>query len=309
MANYHLYELNDKEFEDLVIHICRDLLGKGISAFSEGRDGGRDAKFEGTANEFPDKRNPAFGKFIVQAKSASSPDASCSSGKFRTIVRKLFPSIKKLKENNELDNYLLFTNRKKTGDTDNDIVNEIKENTDVEQVWLRGREDIELYLDVHQDLVRKLKLDRFRSPLRIIPDDLATLITEFDDHYDTIDQAIDSMHNFKDYPGIETKNTINKLSEAYFKYIGRNSEPYFAEIKDFLENPRNKKLSKIYHNRADNFQAKIILKRNQFIVFDEVFELLYDQILEQCPKLKDKSQLVHVFLHYMYCNCDIGESE
>jgi len=308
VADYNLYKLSDEEFEDLVVHICRDWLGEGISKFSTGADGGRDATFEGTANKFPSETEPIKGKFVVQAKASKPPTAACTYSTFRKVVEDEIPRIKNLKAGGELDCYLLMTNRKKSADAEKKVVAYIKREVEVENVWLRGREDIDSYLETHPKLVQALKLDRLRSPLRIHPNELAQLIEGFSCNTGVFEEAIDSMYNFSEYQGIDEKNRVNGLSASYFNYIKKKSEPYFAEIKVFLENPRNGELCRAYHNTADEFQAKIIIHRAKFEVFDEVFEHLYDLVVEQCPKLGHLSQLISVFLHYMYCGCDIGEA-
>lgn len=274
MADFHLYKLTDEDFENLVVQICRDWLGEAASKFAPGRDGGRDSKFEGTANNFPSKVEPARGKFIVQAKASRSPVASASNGGFTTVVKKEFSKIKKLKADGEIDNYILFTNRKKPAGADKKIVDLIKDETGVGHVWLRGREEIESYLDVHAELVRSLGLDRLRSPLRIRPEELSRVIQAFDKHIDVMDKAFDSMMNFAGYKGITKKNKINELSDDYFKYITANSEPHFSDIKSFLENPRNEDWRRAYHNAADQFQSKVVVHRGKFGAFEEVFDEL-----------------------------------
>lgn len=309
MAEYDLYKLSDEEFEDLVVHICRDWLGEGISKFSTGADGGRDAKFEGTANKFPSETKPAEGMFVVQAKASKSPVASCAFSKFRSIIEKEIPRIKKLNEAGELDCYLMMTNRMKSADADTKVVRHIMSKTSVKFVWLRGREDIDSYLTTHPRLVKELKLNRLRTPLRINPNELAMLIKVFSENTDVFERAIDSMHNFSQYKGIDEKNRVNGLSESYFKYIKQKSEPFFAEIRGFLLNPRNDRLRRAYHNAADEFQAKIIVHRSKFDAFDEVFDHLYNMIVDQVPELESHAKLVSVFIHYMYCTCDIGDGE
>ena len=60
--------LSDKQFEKLVLFICQRLLGVGVQGFADGRDGGRDAKFVGTAELHPSRNSPWTGTTIVQAK-------------------------------------------------------------------------------------------------------------------------------------------------------------------------------------------------------------------------------------------------
>ena len=74
-------------------------------------------------------------------------------------------------------------------------------------------------------------------------------------------------------------------------------------------NPANDVLRDHYDNVADEFNNKITIHRHQFGAFEEVFELLYDEIVAAVPKLREKRRLINVFLHYMYFNCDIGEKD
>src|SRR5580704_6872271 len=53
---YH--DLSDKDFERLVVAICMEILGAGVASFSSGKDGSRDARFEGTAACFPSATSP-----------------------------------------------------------------------------------------------------------------------------------------------------------------------------------------------------------------------------------------------------------
>jgi hypothetical protein len=66
MRSFPLYDLNDQEFEKLVVLICERILGSGTINFSTGADAGRDAKFTGKAQNFPSKTSPWEGKFIIK---------------------------------------------------------------------------------------------------------------------------------------------------------------------------------------------------------------------------------------------------
>ena len=108
MPRFHLHELNDTEFEQLVVLICHELMGSGITSFAPGPDGGKDAKFEGMATAFPSTVAPASGKFIVQAKHTSSPVASCSGSDFETkLIDKETPKIKRMFDEGSLTHYLI----------------------------------------------------------------------------------------------------------------------------------------------------------------------------------------------------------
>ena len=99
---YPLYDLSWQEFENIVISICEEILGTGTIKFADGKDGGRDAKFTGTANNFPSSASPWNGKFIIQAKHTTNMIASCSDSEFNTLlkkeVEKLEAEISKLEE-------------------------------------------------------------------------------------------------------------------------------------------------------------------------------------------------------------------
>ncbi len=112
IIKYPLHNLVDKEFETLVALICEEILGTGTIVFSDGKDGGRDAKFTGTANRFPSEADPWNGKFIIQAKHTTKPEASCSDRSFNTILKKELPRLRKLKEDGKVDCYLLVYQQK-----------------------------------------------------------------------------------------------------------------------------------------------------------------------------------------------------
>lgn len=309
MRDYHLYELSTQEFEALIIHICQKVLGIGTVNFSEGPDGGRDGKFEGTANEYPSVASPWKGKFIIQAKKTNNSNANCSDADFKTtVLDKEIPKIEKLKKNGEVDNFLIFTNRKLSAGADNQQTDYLKGKLGLKNIAIFGVEVITVWLDKNQDIVKACHLDKFRDPLRIHADDIKDVIVAFYNNRGQIASEFDSRHCF-DYVRIEEKNELNRLSEDYFKYIKEKSESFFNEITVFLRKPINKKYADYYYNTIDELKGKIITRRGEFSKFEEIFGHLYDAILDKHPELKESRALINVFLHYMYCNCDIGEKK
>jgi len=309
MRDYHLHELSTQEFEALVIQICQKVLGIGTINFSEGPDGGRDGKFEGTSNQYPSAASPWTGKFIIQAKKTNNPNASCSQADFKTkILDKEIPKILKLKQNGEVDNYLIFTNRKLSAGAEQEHKKYLKDKLGLSNIAIFGVEVITTWLDANPEIVKACKLDRFRDPLRIHSDDIKDVIIAFYNDREQVATEFDSKHSF-DYVSLEKKNELNKLSEEYFKYIKENSESSFNAIEVFLKKPINKKYAEYYYNTIDELKGKIITRRKEFAKFEEIFEHLYDAILEKHPELRESRALINVFLHYMYCNCDIGEKK
>ena len=65
-------DLSDLQFENLIVFLCQRLLGISVQGFAKGPDGGRDAKFVGTAELHPSKAAPWVGTTIVQAKTPTA---------------------------------------------------------------------------------------------------------------------------------------------------------------------------------------------------------------------------------------------
>src|SRR5690606_23921175 len=95
--------MSDAQFERLVVQLCQRLLGASVQRFSPGPDGGRDAKFEGTAEMIPSTNDPWTGKVIVQAKHTGDVNRSFYEADFfsasgnSSIVAKEIPRIKVLR--------------------------------------------------------------------------------------------------------------------------------------------------------------------------------------------------------------------
>jgi hypothetical protein len=109
---------------------------------------------------------------------------------------------------------------------------------------------------------------------------------------------------------IVKKNEINNLSEPYFNYIQKNSLLYFKKIETFLKDPKNKTYLEQYQNTVAELQHKIIIYRGQYEKFELIIEEIYNRIMDKYSnKLTANRNLVLIFLHYMYWNCDIGDKE
>src|ERR1035437_1776682 len=157
---FYLEDLDDADFELVVVGICRKILGVGVTSFCAGRDGGRDARFEGKTECFPSSASPIEGRIVVQAKHTINSDAACHDTEFEGIVKKEIPRIKRQLDEKELTHYIMFTNRRKSGGADSRIVNMIRDGAGLQDVWLRGREDIEADLRSYRDIVQEFGVDR-----------------------------------------------------------------------------------------------------------------------------------------------------
>lgn len=303
---YPLENLTDKEFENLVALICKEILGTGTVVFSTGKDGGRDAKFNGVANCFPSKSFPWSGKIVIQAKHTEKINSSCSDSDFQTILKKnVLPSIEKLKSENKVDFYLLFTNRKLSGIQDSKIEDIFDDNTDITN-RVFGIETIDLWLTEYPKIVRILNLNKLLLPLNFNENDLKEIINTFNKISKDEEKTIPAIPENRD---IETKNVLNRLSEEYFNSIIKKNLIYFDQIRDFLTDEINSEYLNKYDNTIDDINEEIIIHRDEFEKFEEILNFLYKFIVENNPELDQNRRLVRVFLHYMYYNCDIGVNE
>ena len=312
---YAYENLGEDQFERLVVLLCQRLLGMGTQGFAKGVDGGRDAKFVGTAQMLPSERAPWVGTIIVQAKHTNGYNRSFSEGDFfnlkseNTTIGKEVPRIKKLRKAKQLDHYLLFANRKLTGNTESDIRAQIANTCGMPEssIQLCGLEQLEMWLKAFPDVPTKANLDPLDSPLIVSPDELSEVVQAFARHLDGAARTLDAPPTPR--TPYETKNTINNMSADYAKGLRRLYLKDTAQVKDFLAAPENADLLRMYESVVEEFQLKIIAKRSDYHAFDAVMNYLVDLLFARDPLLRSNKRLTRVMLFYMYWNCDIGEGD
>ena len=240
--SYPLHELTWQEFEEVVASICEEILGTGTIIFSDGKDGGRDAKFTGTANNFPSNSSPWDGKFIIQAKHTKKFGASCSDSEFETTLKKEVSSIKNLNNDEKLDHYLIFTNRKLGGIQDPKLENFINENLNVNNQVL-GIERINKWLKDYPHIAKRHNLAKLLLPLEFYEEDLKEIVLTFCEINFDCDE-IRTIERKNNRISIEKKNKLNSMSQVYFNDSFQKSMKEFSEIEDFFKDPKNRKLTK-----------------------------------------------------------------
>ena len=301
---YPLENLTDTEFENLVALICSEIFGTGTVIFTDGKDEGRDAEFNGIANNFPSKSKPWSGKIIIQAKHTQRNNASCSESDFQSILKtSVIPAIQKLKEKNKIDFYLLFTNRKLSGVQHPKIEDIFDEKTEIENRVI-GLETIELWLKQNPIIAKTLNLNKLLLPLSFNENDLKEIINSFS----KIDKKKGNLPEIPERD-IDKKNQLNNLSKEYFNNSIKKNLIYLDLIREFLMDPINSEYLNKYENTIDDINEEIIVHRDDFDKFDMIFSYLYKFIIENNPELNNNRNLVRLFLHYMYYNCDIGINE
>ena len=181
---YAYEDLSDTQFENLVVILCQRLLGISVQGFAKGPDGGRDAKFVGTAELHPSKASPWVGTTIVQAKHTNGYNKIFSESDFfspssgNTVLGKEIPRIKKLCTKGQLDNYMLFANRRLAGNAESEIRSYIAKECGIPEpsIYLCGIEQLEIWLKKFPEVPKQADLDPVDSPLIISPDELSDVV-------------------------------------------------------------------------------------------------------------------------------------
>jgi hypothetical protein len=315
---YNYSEISSKQFESLVIQVCYNLLGYGTKSFSDGADGGRDARFDGRANAIPSHHDSWDGLTIIQAKHTGEYNRKFSDSDFfgskTSIVNDEVEKMKRLIEEDGMKNYMLFANRKLPANAHEKILKFMSEQTGLEQrnIILIGVEDIESYLKAFPDIPDKVDLNPFDMPLGIEPDDLADVILRIKSEIPRIVELSASKPKVTDggirRTSLERKNELNNLSSSYSNII-LNKMVAFAEIDDFLAMPENSGYQEKYIECRIELDEKIRAIKKPAHKFDVIIERIYDLIISRDQDCKTNKRLTKLMLHYMYYNCDIGDSE
>jgi len=312
---YAYEDLGEDQFEKLIVLLCQRLLGMSVQGFAKGPDGGRDAKFVGTAELHPSRAAPWVGTVIVQAKHTNGYNRHFGEVDFfsatakETVIGKEVPRVAKLRKEKQLDHYMLFANRRLAGNANEAITQHIAKTCDLPagSIYLCGLEQLELYLKQFSDVPALADLDPVDSPLIVSPDELAVVVEAIAGHEADLSAALDTPPS--DRTSYEEKNKLNSMSAEYAKELRKRYLKDTAQIRAFLAAPENQEILKAYEVTAEEFQLKIVSKRKDFQNFDEVMEYLLDLLFKRDPILNQRKhkRLTRAMLFYMYWNCDIGE--
>jgi len=290
------------------VQVCHGIFGIGVTPFSKGKDGGRDARFEGRAEKFPSAALPWDGKVIIQAKSTSNPLASCSDRDFINLVNKEeLPKIKKLKERGEVDCYIIFTNRKLTAQAEESIRKSVKQETGVDKFCIVGVELLNSYLSEFPEIPGRLGLNKFSDPIVFYENDIVEIINIISEDFKSITNDINIDDEEFKYLDKEQKNIKNNLSKEYFDLMKQESLAYFSKITLFLTDPKNKSFLEKYKDFISEINNKIVIRKDEFDKFEKIFEYIFNYITLKNKKSLNSKRFVWVFLHFMYFNCDLGQ--
>lgn len=311
IGKFQIEELSDDGFEDLVWYICTKVFGKGVTKFAKGRDGGRDASFNATANEFPSKQSAWKGKTVIEAKHVNGAYRSCSEPVFfenqsSVINKQIIPKVKKLIDEDELDNYVVFTNRTLTGTYESKIRKHISNLTGLqeENVFIAGVEYIDLTLREYPQLINLASLKIRNRPYQFTYDEFSevieTLCSEFKEfNASTTDAPISRIP-------MEKKNLLNDMTDEAWTEVEKDYFISFGQIRNFLAEPENDRVQEKYIDMVNQIKLSVLdgLSRGQSIL--HILDSIYRMAIETHPVLKDNKFLTRATIYYMYWICDIG---
>lgn len=313
MARYDFESLNEAEFEALVVDICQNLFGYGVHAFASGRDKGRDSYFDGTATNYPSSSSPWSGRIIIQAKHTKTNGASCSDNDFSenesSVLKTEIRRIKEIMKSEHIDGYIVFTNRKMTGGAHPKMTKLLADQLKLSQVDVRGKEDLDRYIDENQHWVKKYKLTRFQMPDVFYEKDIRDVIVMFKKKTNWISTPPIPSDDSFDYTDKEKKNVLNSVDETYFSEIKEHSLKYFAGIEKFLHDPINSDCLANYLNTVADLRSYVVAHRGSYSFVDMLETIIHNITGDEGTEIFRVRALVRVFVHYMYWNCDLGRKE
>lgn len=317
LVKYAYEDQSPSQFETLIVLLCQELLGIAVQGFATGRDGGRDARFEGTAQLHPSSTSPWSGRVIIQAKHTNGVNRSFTESDFyapnsiTTVLAEELPRIRRLRAAGELDHYMLFANRRLTADGESAIRKLISADSGLatSSIYLCGVEQLELWLRRFKGIPDMAQLDPLDSPLIVSPEDLAEVVEAFARNGSAVDEVLDDPP--VDRVDLATKDRLNGMTEEYSRNLRFKFLKDTDQIRRFLAAPENLAILPLYEAAADEFQAKIIAHRRDYQSFDKVMEYLIDLLFARDAVLRQRhhKRLTRALVFYMYWNCDIGQRE
>lgn len=311
---YVFEDLSPKQFEDLLVCVCQKLFGISVQGFAQGPDGGRDAKFEGTAELHPSKASPWVGKTIIQAKHTNGynkrfSDPDFFSDRADAILQIESKRVKTLKKQGELDHYFICSNRRLGGNTESKIKNFISKECGIptSSIYICDTEQLDRLLRLFPAAAENAQISPNDSPLIVSSQELGDII-------ESLSAFIDSSTNsYGRHPTNRTpydrKNEINGLTVDYAKAQRRYYLKDSRQIQDFLASPQNESLSRMYNSVVQDFQLKILANRSKFETFDQVLEAIFEMLVNRDSMLRSNKRLTRAVLFFMYWTCDIGKDE
>ena len=202
------------------------------------------------------------------------------------MLGKEIPRVKKLRENKQIDHYMLFANRRLAGNAESEIRTHLAKQCGIPEssIYLCGLEQLEVWLKTFPDVAGKADLDPIDSPLTVSPDDLAEVVQALARQRNDVSSVLDDPPTLR--VTYAQKNALNDMTADYAKAQRKRYLKETAQIRAFLAAPENLELLRMYESMVDEFQLKIIAKRKDYQTFDAVMEYLVDLLFNRDPVLR-----------------------
>ncbi len=246
----------------------------------------------------PSKHTNGYNKYFNESDFYSRTGTS-------NVIAKEIPRIKKLRDGKQLDHYMLFANRRLSGNAESEIRAHVAKKCGIPEasIYLCGVEQLESWLKRFPEAAQLAGLDPIDSPLIVSPDELAEVIEALAIQRKVFRRALDIPVPRVTY---EDKNRINKMSAAYAKEQRTRYLKETPQISEFLADPDNLDLQRKYGTVIEEFQLQIVAKRKDYQTFDDVMNYLAQLLFERDVILRRNKRLTRAMLFYMYWMCDIG---
>jgi hypothetical protein len=157
-----------------------------------------------------------------------------------------------------------------------------------------------------ESYVVKFKFDFVEE---LTPNDIVEILKEFNKQNPQLISHVSPEISKIQRTSFSEKNTLNKLSEGYIKLIQQNSLPFFEQLSSFLSKSENQEIKEIYFNVVGDLQKIILVRRNEYFLFDEIFTFIEETCKAKFPELAKNRRKLQILLHFMYFQCDIGENK
>lgn len=314
MFRYAYEYLTESEFEELIVAVCQNVLGIAAHAFATGRDGGRDSSFSGTASNYPNAEHPWSGNFVIQAKHVNNPTESCSDNTFfankSSLLKSEVAKIKERMKTEQVDSYIIFTNRKLTGGILPQLSKYMESELGISNVAVHGAEDLDTFVRRFPGLIRRFGLMRNVLPDVFYETDIREVIVLFGKNSNWMSAEPLADQSGFDYIDKERKNVLNRVDDTYFADIKDNSLKYFKDIETFIKDPKNAEYRQMYINTVSDLRGYILRNIDKY-TFLELLESIIKHIVgnDSGRDIFKVRALVRVFVHFMYWECDLGLKE
>jgi hypothetical protein len=161
-------------------------------------------------------------------------------------------------------------------------------------------------IKILESYVVKFKFDFVED---LTPNDVVEILKEFNKQNPQLISLVSPEIAKIQRTGFSEKNTLNNLSEGYIKLIQQSSLPFFEQLSSFLSKVENQEIKEIYLNIVGDLQKVILVKRSEYVFFDEIFTIIEETCKAKFPELVKNRRKLQILLHFMYFQCDIGENK